>query len=282
MLDVYHKPQEFSDTFKTSPFKSNILSQTKPSDLFLSSDTHKPTLIKTLEGSPFTKHTDERPFGGTPDLIDAQSINNAFTYQTSSSTTSTTEKTTTPYNVPSQPSFSDTKPLKSFETTTSLYSNFEKNTKAPKNHMSLVIEGHSKVKTYKPGQFDPKEKHRPVLIPVTPLGDPINRRIVNTEEDGKIIEVKHLHSKEERKSETKKVENHQEKSAISSLLSFLDTSFGSLVIQEESSEELDEEKLENLKNLQGNNIDKENYRNGKKIKPLPEKPHFVMKKTTKE
>lgn len=154
--------------------------------------------------------------------------------------------------------------------------------------MSLVIEGHSKVKTYKPGHFDPKERHRPVLVPITPEGDPIQRRIVNTEEDGGVLEVKHLHSSVEKKSETKKIELDKkenvttEKSAISSLLSFLDTSFGGLVVQEESSEELDEEKSgEGLKNVIKDNNINENFRSGKNISP--EKPIFVKKqKQTKE
>lgn len=282
MIDAYHKPQLFHETYK-KPLESEILLPTKPSDLFYASDTRKPALIKTLEGSPFAKPSEERPYGSS-DSVDAQSINYAFTYHTSSTTTST-ERTTTPY-VPLPPPPPETTTLKIPETTTSMYARFERNTKAPKSHMSLVIEGHSKVKTYKPGHFDPKEKHRPVLVPITPLGDPVQRRIVNTEEDGGVLEVKHLHSSAERKSDTKKVELEKkepvvkEKSAISSLLSFLDTSFGGLVVQEESSEELDEEKTGHLKSVQDNNIEKhkENFRSAKNV--TPEKPHFVKKLTT--
>lgn len=281
LIDAYHKPQIFHETYK-KPLESEVLLPTKPSDLFFASDTsRKPALIKTLEGSPFAKPSEDRPFG-ISDSVDAQSINYAFTYHTSSTTTST-ERTTTPY-VPLPPPPPETTSAKTPETTTSMYARFEKNTKPPKSHMSLVIEGHSKVKTYKPGHFDPKEKHRPVLVPITPLGDPVQRRIVNTEEDGGVLEVKHLHSSEEKKSEVKKVEleksivatTKEKPSAISSLLSFLDTSFGGLVVQEESSsEELDEEKrVQDSNNIEK---DKENFRSAKNV--TPEKPHFVKKQS---
>uniref|UniRef100_A0A336LB21 CSON007234 protein n=1 Tax=Culicoides sonorensis TaxID=179676 RepID=A0A336LB21_CULSO len=274
LIDTYHKSQIFHDNPEfhiTHP----------PSDLYFASDTRKPAVIKSLEGSPFAKPSDDRPYGKLSDSVDAQSINYAFTYQTTTTEKFTTEKPTTTYR-PSPPPTPETTTAKLPETTTSMYARFRENTKTPKPHMSLVIEGHSKVKTYKPGHFDPKEKHRPVLVPIEPVADPIQRRITDKENGIISLEVKHLHSSEEKKSETKKVElekpvvKKKQKSAISSLLSFLDTSFGDLDVQEESSEEFDEKMKLNDSN--NNNIEKEQeiFRNGKKFDG--EQPHFVKKR----
>lgn len=203
--------------------------------------------------------------------------------------TTTTEKPTTEF-VPAPPPPPETTTSPSTTSTTSIYARFEKSTKPPRGPMSLVIEGHSKVKMYKPGNVDPKEKHRPILVPIKPVGDPIQRRVVNTEEDGKLLEVKHLHTSLEKKSETKKIEldNKQKpeaKSPISSLLSFLDTSFGGLLVQEESSEELDSDKTDiaSLKNVQGNDLnkEKENFRNVRNIESQEKKKLNTDNNSTK-
>ncbi|XP_063702923.1 uncharacterized protein LOC134832726 [Culicoides brevitarsis] len=293
-IDTFHKPHVIHESYKIPLDNTELFLPTKPpsssnNDLFFaSSESRKPALIKTLEGSPFAKPSQDKHFT-VSDSVDAQSINYAFTYQTTSTTTST-EKPTTPY-VPLPPPPPETTTTQAPETTTSMYARFEPKTKPPRGPMSLVIEGHSKVKTYKPGQFDPKEKHRPVLVPIQ-SADPIQRRVINTEENGVALEVKHLHSSEEKKSETKKIElttpkspekklekeGKEEKSAFSSLLSFLDTSFGDLVVQEESSEEqLDEENKIGAKNLEQNGGSDNNIRRSAR-NISPNEPHFVLKK----
>ncbi|XP_055684095.1 uncharacterized protein LOC129790562 [Lutzomyia longipalpis] len=85
--------------------------------------------------------------------------------------------------------------------------------------MYLIIEGHSKVKTY--SSSDPPDgKHHANIVPVVSTEDPVVRRVVNEEAP---LGVKHLHF---RVPEVRRKPHPTKTSAMDSLLSFLDVSFG--------------------------------------------------------
>lgn len=93
--------------------------------------------------------------------------------------------------------------------------------------MYLIIEGHSKVKTY--GQSDEEGAHAPKIVPVVPTEDSV---ITHVEQDQPM--VKHLHKKmmmEEKKS--KEAAGKGEDSKMSGLLSFIDSSFGDFLKAED-------------------------------------------------
>uniref|UniRef100_A0A1B0CZB6 Uncharacterized protein n=1 Tax=Phlebotomus papatasi TaxID=29031 RepID=A0A1B0CZB6_PHLPP len=102
--------------------------------------------------------------------------------------------------------------------------------------MYLIIEGHSKVKTY--SSSDPPDgKHHANIVPVVSTEDPVVRRVVNDE-------VKHLHF---RAPEVKRKPLPTRTSAMDSLLSLLDVSFGSLLseeAQEDQNNSIDSNALE--------------------------------------
>lgn len=93
--------------------------------------------------------------------------------------------------------------------------------------MSLIIEGHSKVKTY--GQGTPDDMHNAKIVAIDTNPDPVIRKVQNMDDNGHEMVVKHLHTPPNPKKETKIVDNkkpEKNNSPMDSLLSFLDTSFG--------------------------------------------------------
>lgn len=97
--------------------------------------------------------------------------------------------------------------------------------------MYLIIEGHSKVKTY--GQGD--EAHAPKIVPVIPTEDPVVTHV-----GSESPMVKHLHSTKEEKSEklkTKKETIKKEEMKMDGLLSFIDSSLGDFLRNDDGDEE---------------------------------------------
>lgn len=98
--------------------------------------------------------------------------------------------------------------------------------------MYLIIEGHSKVKTY--GQADEASAHSPKIVPVLPTEDPV---ITHVGSEAPMVE--HLHKKGmEGKFEklAVKTETKGEEVKMDGLLSFIDSSLGDFLRAEEDDE----------------------------------------------
>ncbi|KAM7353664.1 uncharacterized protein ACRADG_005636 [Cochliomyia hominivorax] len=79
-------------------------------------------------------------------------------------------------------------------TTDSLFSHYNQPEKPLKGPMYLIIEGHSKVKTYGKDELDP---HKPKIVPIIPKREPVVRIADPNEKRGtpETFQVKHLHTK---------------------------------------------------------------------------------------
>lgn len=132
-------------------------------------------------------------------------------------------------------------------TTDELFSHYKQPERPLMGPMYLIIEGHSKVKTY--GQQDGTVRRAlPKIVPVASTVDPVIEHVVSKDEDGRTFEVKHLHTKQEevtvpmltmRKTAATLGNSTTTTSSMDSLLSLLDTSFGDYLNNEEDLERQD-------------------------------------------
>ncbi|XP_017056525.2 mucin-6 [Drosophila ficusphila] len=85
-------------------------------------------------------------------------------------------------------------PARSEPTTDSLFSHYKQPPKPLLGPMYLIIEGHSKVKTYGQNELDP---HSPKIVPVISKREPVVRIADPNEKRGTVesYQVKHLHTK---------------------------------------------------------------------------------------
>lgn len=96
--------------------------------------------------------------------------------------------------------------------------------------MFLIIQGHSKVKTYGPDSGDGKrtEKNQVKMVPVSANADPIVQHVVSMDRHGSEIQVKHLHKLHtpapKTRASAQKSNKKAQNSAMDSLLSLLDGS----------------------------------------------------------
>lgn len=103
---------------------------------------------------------------------------------------------------------------------------------AERSPMFLIIQGHSKVKTYGPDSGDSKkmEKNEVKMVPVSAMDDPVVKHVVSFDKNGSEIQVKHLHKLHtpapKIRSTTQKPNKKSTNSAMDSLLSLLDSSLG--------------------------------------------------------
>jgi hypothetical protein len=116
-------------------------------------------------------------------------------------------------------------------TTDSLFSHYKQPNQPMRGPMYLIIQGHSKVKTYGLKNND-TVKNLPKIVPIKVNEDPVIKHVVNQDETGTEMTIKHLHTNREKTSGDQLVEV-QQPSAMESLLSLLDTSFGNLLVDEE-------------------------------------------------
>lgn len=128
----------------------------------------------------------------------------------------------------------------------------------------LIIQGHSKVKTYgiDSATNNSQANHEPKMVPVTTSKDPVVKHVVSQDSNGHEIQVKHLHKlqtpaikvKFTTPSSVKKVTH----SPMESLLSLLDKSFAGFTLSgnKEPKPEIDVKKITDqttaLKNIKGN------------------------------
>lgn len=113
---------------------------------------------------------------------------------------------------------------------------------------NLIIEGHSKVKTYGLKNDDEIENHLPKIRPVQHKPNPIVERVT---EKGPEFEVKHhlKHSKHPKKSSSS---DESAQSPMSSLFSLLETSFGNFLSDENRDKVRPESETKNAKNEREN------------------------------
>lgn len=117
-------------------------------------------------------------------------------------------------------------------TTDSLFSHYKQPVLPVRGPMYLIIQGHSKVKTYGPHNTDnKKEKHEAKMVPVSVKDDPVVKHVVNTDANGSEFQVKHLHKLHTPEPKTKTTPTKPSKKLINSpmesLLSLLDSSLAS-------------------------------------------------------
>lgn len=265
----HHKPTYYYDKKPGYDLTTTNYPYALPDPVQAAHSSHIPIRTSFADSAaPFTKPTD--PPASDNGNVDANSINYEFSYETTVATTTTRHTTTTQEPLPPPPSTTTTTTP---STTTSMYARLEKPTRPSRGPMSIIIEGHSKVKTYGQSFEDPKEKHRPKLVPILGKADPVIRNVVNTDETGTDLNVEHLHTPPNPKLEPKKVEvvkQEKEQSAMSSLFSFLD--LGSLLgDKDESSEEVDGVEQNNLAS------ERENFRKARNVTLTD--PHFKKKES---
>lgn len=94
----------------------------------------------------------------------------------------------------------------------------------PMSPMNLIIQGHSRVKTYGQG-FDERD---PKIIEVKSSENPVVNRVVSKDENGIQFDVKHLHASSSNKTVSASLNTtvESENSPVAGLLSLLDLSFG--------------------------------------------------------
>lgn len=96
---------------------------------------------------------------------------------------------------------------------------------------NLIIEGHSKVKNYGLKNEDEIESNLPKIRPVQGKENPIVERVTKPDE-GPEFNVKHLQTKKKESEKYLKSSEGNKKSAMTSIWSLLDSSFGSFMSDE--------------------------------------------------
>lgn len=123
-------------------------------------------------------------------------------------------------------------------TTDELFSHYKQPTEALHGPMYLIIQGHSKVKTYG-GQQAVNEtiRHSAKMVPVDTSRDPVVTHVVSEEEDGNVMKVAHMHKTSQINDARHPtlVERKKTNSTVDSLLSLLDSSFMGFFINDDQS-----------------------------------------------
>lgn len=101
---------------------------------------------------------------------------------------------------------------------------FFKKIPRPLTPLNLIIQGHSRVKTYGQGT----EERDPKIIEVKSMENPVVNRVVSQDENGNQFDVKHLHASQGNKTLSTALNSTTElgNSPVAGLLSLLDLSFG--------------------------------------------------------
>lgn len=122
---------------------------------------------------------------------------------------------------------------------------------------NLIIEGHSKVKTYGLKNDDEIGSNMPKIRPVQAKENPIVERVTSSEE-GPEFSVKHLkaNKKDFGKFQRKTEDGKKPESAMDSLLSLLDSSFGNFL----SDESVDKVRHESEKKNERENLERRKTR----------------------
>lgn len=117
-------------------------------------------------------------------------------------------------------------------TTDSLFSHYKQPSLPVRGPMYLIIQGHSKVKTYGPdGSTKKTEKHEAKMVPVVAREDPVITHVASTDSIESEIQVKHLHKLQETNAKSKAAATNRPAKKVATpmadLLSLLDSSLAS-------------------------------------------------------
>lgn len=113
----------------------------------------------------------------------------------------------------------------------------------PMSPMNLIIQGHSRVKTYGQGI----EERDPKIIEVKSVENPVVNRVVSKDEHGVQFDVKHLHANNSNRTQNASLNSTEsENSPVAGLLSLLDLSFGDFL---DNSSDVNQTKLNEIKVL---------------------------------
>lgn len=220
-------------------------------------ETAKPllhTILQTETASPFTKMPSSAyQIEYTSNIYSPEAINSMAMSSSYATTFTPTKATIRPMSMKTTVK---TSPVPSFPTSTStnLIPQEKKHYVQPEMNAgwpvyNLIIEGHSKVKTYGLKNDDEIENHLPKIRPVQHKQNPIVERVTSTEK-GPEFEVKHLkHSKHPKKSSSS---DESAQSPMSSLFSLLETSFGNFLSDENRDKVRPESEIKNAKNEREN------------------------------
>lgn len=121
-------------------------------------------------------------------------------------------------------------------TTDELFSHYKQPTEPLHGPMYLIIQGHSKVKTYGGQQtVNGTIRHSAKMVPVETSRDPVVTHVVSEEEDGNVMKVAHMHKTSQNndaKHQTS-IDRKKTNSTVDSLLSLLDSSFMGFFMNDE-------------------------------------------------
>lgn len=143
------------------------------------------------------------------------------TVRTTTSTTSTTSEA--PYFQPT------VLPEIISPTTDPLFAHYDQPQGSVARPMYLIIEGHSKVKTYGQNDNSTVRKHIPKIVPIKAAEESIIKHVVSEDDTGHAMEVMHLHTTQPPTPSTT-----PSPSAMGDLLSLLDSSLGNFFLGEDS------------------------------------------------
>lgn len=120
-------------------------------------------------------------------------------------------------------------------TTDELFSHYKQPARPLNGPMYLIIQGHSRVKTYG-GQQTVNEtiNHSPKMVPIEVMRDAVVTHVVSEDDHGSAMEVVHTH-KTPQINEAKQTEKKRTNSTVGSLLSLLDSSFMGFFMNDEQS-----------------------------------------------
>lgn len=129
-------------------------------------------------------------------------------------------------------------------TTDEIFSHYKQPVEALTGPMYLIIQGHSRVKTYGQQTENVTDRHAPKMVPIVATKDPVIMHVVNKDDIGNEMNVPHVSEKND-----VKIETTTGASTMDSLLSLLDNSFsGFLLGDKNTSEKVKTEKDEKSTN----------------------------------
>lgn len=210
-------------------------------------ETAKPLLhsiLQTETASPFTKiPSSAYQIEYTSNIYNPQDINSMLTSSSYTTTFTPTKPTIRPMSMKTTMK-SSLVPSSTTLAATNVVRQEHKHYVQPEVHAgwpvyNLIIEGHSKVKTYGLKNDDGRiESNLPKIRPVQAKENPIVERVTSSDEGP---EFKGAKAKKKDHKQSSKKGDDDKKSAMTSLWSLLDSSFGNFL----SDESVDKAKLEN-------------------------------------
>lgn len=180
------------------------------------------------------KEITHQPEPTTPQVILAYSPNIIDSNSLKANNKIMDSVTMTPTTTQTNRQFTSTTAAPITPTTDPIFSHYNQPALPVRGPLYLIIQGHSKVKTYgiesKQSKNENKQsKNEPKLIPVGGDTDPVIRHVASDDTNSNIIQIKHLHKTRAPETKTRTTQNPNKNllnSSMSSLLSLLDSPFG--------------------------------------------------------